>query len=690
MSLLERFILLVVILFTIVGFSSFVKADSLQEIETHREIKTQGEIKKGTLQLHSAETEIIDAPILKTQVDFDISGLTARVKVKQEFHNQTANWVEGIYLFPLPEKSAVDSLQIKIGERVIVGEIKEKKEAKRIYQKAKKAGKKASLVEQHRPNVFTNSVANIAPFEKVEVTIEYQQELSFAKDGSLSIRFPMTMTPRYTPHSMISERFDGFKKGFQFTPSIFENIDLPQKSSSQAGNDVEIKVNLDSGIPLASLSSKSHQISYQQNSVSSYQVSLAGANNKADRDFILSWLPIAGAEPRAALFNETIDNQHYVSLMVMPPQQKVTDISLPREVIFVIDTSGSMGGESIRQAKKALIYGLSTLRYGDKFNVIEFNSATDSLYVRPKNYTESSYTEAVNFVRQLSANGGTEMLSAMNRALDSHSDNNRVRQVLFLTDGAISNESELFKIISKKLGDSRLFTVGIGSAPNAFFMKKAAQFGRGTFTFIADVNESEKKISQLFKQISQPLLSNIEVEWPQNSNVEMWPEKVPDLFSGEPLWIKARVAELNGELAIKGRMANSLWETHLSLSPGQSHPGIAKLWAREKIASIMNQARHGQVNLNQKQIIIDTALKHHLVSRFTSLIAVEKTPSRNEELLVEKRIQQVAPKGSEQAALNYAATAIDLYLTPQQALWIIVLAFAGLILIRHFDGATHE
>lgn len=684
MSLLERFILLVTIVFAILVFPSFAEAGSLQEIETYREIK------KGTLQLHSAETEVIEAPILKTQVDFDISGLTARVKVKQEFHNQTANWVEGIYLFPLPEKSAVDSLQIKIGERVIVGEIKEKKEAKRIYQKAKKDGKKASLVEQHRPNVFTNSVANIAPFEKVEVTIEYQQELSFAKDGSLNIRFPMTMTPRYTPNSMISERFDGFKQGFQFTPSVFENIDLPQKSSLQAGNDVEIKVNLDSGIPLASLSSKSHQISYQQSSVSSYQVSLAGANNKANRDFILSWLPIAGSEPRAALFNETIDNQHYVSLMVMPPQQKVTDISLPREVIFVIDTSGSMGGESIRQAKKALIYGLSTLRYGDKFNVIEFNSATDSLYVRPKNYTESSYTEAVNFVRQLNANGGTEMLSAMNRALDSHSDNNRVRQVLFLTDGAISNESELFKIISKKLGDSRLFTVGIGSAPNAFFMKRAAQFGRGTFTFIADVNESEKKISQLFKQISQPLLSNIEIEWPQNSNVEMWPEKAPDLFSGEPLWIKAKVAELNGELAIKGRMANSLWETHLSLSPGQSHPGIAKLWAREKIASIMNQARHGQVNLNQKQIIIDTALKHHLVSRFTSLIAVDKTPSRNEELLVEKRIQQVAPKGSEQAALNYASTAIDLYLTPQQALWIIVLAFAGLILIRRFDGATHE
>lgn len=684
MSLFERIILLVIILFTIVGFLSSVKADSLQEI------KAGGEIKRGTLQLNSSETEFIDAPILKTQVDFDISGLTARVKVKQEFHNQTANWVEGKYLFPLPEKSAVDSLQIKIGERVIVGEIKEKKEAKRIYQKAKKAGKKASLVEQHRPNVFTNSVANIAPFEKVEVIIEYQQELSFANDGSLNIRFPMTMTPRYTPNSMISERFDGFKQGFQFTPSVFENIDLPQKSRSQAGNDVEIKVNLDSGIPLASLSSKSHQISYHQNSESNYQVALAGANNKADRDFILSWLPIAGSEPRAALFSETIDNQHYVSLMVMPPQQNVADISLPREVIFVIDTSGSMGGESIRQAKKALIYGLSTLRYGDKFNVIEFNSATDSLYARPQNYTESSYTEAVNFVRQLSANGGTEILSAMNRALDSRSDNNRVRQVLFLTDGAISNESELFKIISQKLGDSRLFTVGIGSAPNAFFMKKAAQFGRGTFTFIADVNESEKKISQLFKQISQPLLSNIEIEWPQNSNVEMWPTKIPDLFSGEPLWVKARLTDLKGELAIKGRMANSLWDTQLSLSPGQSHSGIAKLWAREKIASIMNQARHGQVNSNQKQIIIDTALKHHLVSRFTSLIAVEKTPSRNVETLVEKRIQQVAPKGSEQAALNYASTAIDLYLTPQQALWIIVLAFAGLILIRRFDGATDE
>lgn len=683
MILIQRMSSLVIVFFALLATSSQAKANSEESLQ------------RGTLQLVHPESEYTDAPILNTKVDFDISGLTARVKVKQVFRNETSHWVEGKYLFPLPEKSAVDSLRMKIGERIILGEIKEKQQAKRIYQQAKRAGKKASLVEQQRPNVFTNAVANIAPFENIEVIIEYQQDLVFAKDGSLNIRFPMTMTQRYTPSSVVVENFQDFKQGFQLTPSVFEDIELPQKNKSQLGNDVEITVNLNSGIPISAVTSKSHQINYQQNSESHYQISLAGYKNKADRDFVLSWQPLAGAEPRAALFSESIANENYISLMVMPPQQQVSDISLPREVIFVIDTSGSMAGESIKQAKQALLYGLSTLQYGDKFNVIEFNSVTDSLYTRPQSFTESSHAEAVNFVRQLKANGGTEMLSAMNSALKNGKSKNRVRQVLFLTDGAISNESQLFQTISQKLGSSRLFTVGIGSAPNAHFMKRAARFGRGTFTFIADIKESERKIKELFSQISRPVLSHIEVNWPRNSNAEMWPARVPDLFAGEPLWIKAKVNDLQGVITIKGRMLNSLWETNLELSPGKSQTGIAKLWAREKIASIMNQARHGRVDQIQKKEIIDTALKHHLVSRFTSLIAVEKTPSRIAEQLIGKKIQQVKPKGSEQTVTHYAKTAIELYVTPRQAIWILITGLIGLLVAHRYEskvsiGIRHE
>lgn len=656
-------------------------------------------LERGTLQFSNPESEnptsSVDneALLLNTQVDFNISGLTARVKVRQTFKNQTAHWLEGKYLFPLPEKSAVDSLKIKIGERIIIGEIKEKQQAKRIYQQAKRTGKKASLVEQHRPNIFSNYVANIAPYETIEITIEYQQDLVFSKDGHLSIRFPMTMTPRYTPQSMLKETmlkesFTDFKQGFQFTPSMFENINLPQKSALQAGNDVTIKVNLNSGIPLESVTSSSHQLTRLQKSRSHYQLSLDGNNNKADRDFILTWKPLAGTEPRAALFSETIDNEHYVSLMVMPPQQATIVNSLPREIVFVIDTSGSMAGESIQQAKQALIYGLSTLQQGDKFNVIEFSNTPNKLFSRTREFFASTHNQAINFVRRLTADGGTEMLSAMDMALNQVNDNgqdkNRVRQVVFLTDGAVNNEAELFQIITQKLADSRLFTVGIGSAPNEFFMKRAAQFGRGTFTFIADIKDSERKIKQLFTEISQPLLTHIEIDWPAHSQVEMWPRKVADLFAGEPLWIKAKLNSLHDLVTIRGRMTNSLWETQLDLSPGQSQAGIAKLWAREKIAFIMNQAHYGRVDDTEKQQIIDIALKHHIVSRFTSLVAVDKTPSRINEALLEKSMQQVKPKGSQAPQMQYARTAIDLYITPQQALYLLLLAIAGLIML-HFE-----
>ena len=654
------------------------------------------ELTRGLLRLNS-EASTFDAPILTTDVQYEIAGLSARVKVTQTFRNNSPDWVEGVYLFPLPEKSAVDTLLMKVGERTIVGEIKEKHLAKKIYKKAKASGKKAALIEQHRPNVFTSSVANIAPNEKIEISIEFQQDLEFQKDGTLSIRFPMTMTERYTPKSTIVETFSSLKGGMQSSPSqkrvddVFDNINLAQKASSEPGNEVDIRVKLNSGMPLDLLESTSHPVLKNEASLNVFNITLDGESFKADRDFILRWKPQAGSAPRIGFFSETIENENYVSLMLMPPKIESNQQVLDREVIFVIDTSGSMAGESIEQAKRALAFALTQLKTSDKFNLIEFNSRTTSLYWDTQYASDANLSRALSFIHGLRADGGTEMLPAMERALtalNNSSDNNAaVKQVVFLTDGAISNESQLFQIIKEQLGDTRLFTVGIGSAPNTFFMRRAAKFGRGSATFISNLRQSESKMRELFKAISQPMLTHINIEWPDSSEVEMWPTKVPDLFLGEPLWIKAKLNDMKAQVKISGRLPNGLWQTSVDLASSQSQKGIAKLWAREKIASIMDESNHSHLDDASRQQIIDTALKHQLVSRFTSLVAVDKTPSRIAERLVKRPVSQVKPKGSASSSVNFPKTAVQYPVPMNIAMGILILSifiWVGLIVRERF------
>lgn len=661
----------------------------------------------GVLWVSNQQQQRFAAIGLKTEVDMAITGLTARVKVTQLFKNDRDQWVEGKYLFPLPDNAAVDHLTIKIGERLIVGEIKEKQQAKKIYQEAKIAGKKASLVEQHRPNLFTNSVANIGPYETIEITIEYQQDVFYERNESFSIRFPMAITPRYQPKNI-------YRESFSATPSFNKNItssnqgfisqvnqarilfpNLDEKHSTPSNNIVSINIQLDAGFALQELSSNSHKIHHQQKTESAYKINFAQQNVKADHDFILNWKPVASMQPRAALFSEQKSGQNYLSLMVMPPSVEYQNSdTINREIIFVIDTSGSMGGDSIRQARKALEFGLSTLSAQDRFNVIQFNSNTSQLFQSARLANPNNVRMAQSYVRHLEANGGTEMFSAIQASLDGISDHSTLRQVIFLTDGAISNEAQLFKVIEDRLGDSRLYTVGIGSAPNEFFMKKAARFGRGSFTFIKDIRQSSTKMEKLFDSISRPQLTHISIEWPDGIQSETWPDKFPDLYDGEPLWFKSKVSELSGQVRISGRLNDTLWQSDLSLDNSAQQPGVAVLWAREKIAAIMNSAYHGAVNDHQKNQIIHTALEHHLVSRFTSLVAVDKTPSRLAEKLHQQKVASHLPKGSKHLvksshankpkspSIPFARTGLDLDITARWSISLFLFSLISLFLYR--------
>ncbi len=570
------------------------------------------------------------APTVNTDVDMTINGLIARVNVTQHFTNPSSEWVNGIYVFPLPENAAVDHMKMIIGERVIEGEIKERIQAKKIYTQAKQEGKKASLVEQQRPNIFTNSVANIGPNEKVSISIQYQQTLSYDQ-GQFSIRFPMVVGIRYIPGTQKVEGFKG--TGWAMNTDAVPDASLitPPITEVDQGHDnpVSINIELDAGFPLVNVESSYHSISKQLIESGHYLIELANYITPANRDFELVWRPQVTHEPQAALFTQDKDNDRYALLMLMPPEIDWTQQqTLAKEMIYVIDTSGSMSGESIQQAKQALLLGLNQLKSEDWFNIIQFNSYTKSFSEQALPARENNIDRAKKYVHSLYANGGTEIAPALNAALSLTNQSERIRQVIFLTDGSVGNEQQLFEIINRKLNHSRLFTVGIGSAPNSYFMSEAASLGRGTFTYIGKTDEVKQKMTQLFQKLNHPVLSDIEMTWKDSSKVDYWPNPIHDLYIGEPLIISLKLPKNQSQLALTGKTANTDWSTTLPLIKGGQANGLNILWARNKIQSLSQKISHGADPEKIKQEITALGLEHHIVTQHTSLVAVDVTPSK--------------------------------------------------------------
>jgi Ca-activated chloride channel family protein len=394
-------------------------------------------------------------------------------------------------------------------------------------------------------------------------------------------------------------------------------------------NPLELTVELDAGVPLQAVDAPYHEISVRELDARRREIRLQG-KAWATRDFELVWKPVANQQPQAAFFTEKKADKTYGLLMVMPPAASAVK-ALPREVIYIIDTSGSMEGTSIVQARAALQMAVERLHAGDTLNVIEFNSYAKALFDEARPATQENIATAVRWVKKLRAQGGTEMALALNLALNGGESPGRVRQVIFLTDGAVGNEEALFKLIAEKLGDSRLFTVGIGSAPNSYFMTKAAQTGRGTFTNIGKVEEIKDKMASLFAKLESPVLKGVQVAWPQlkgGVKVEAWPQRVPDLYLGEPIVISAALTGAEGEVQLSGMNGDLPWKTSLALSSAHTGAGMGVLWAREKIGALTDSLREGKSEDEIKPAVVQVALEHHLVSQYTSLVAVDKTPVR--------------------------------------------------------------
>jgi Ca-activated chloride channel family protein len=647
------------------------------------------EMQAGSLLLQM-ESGYTVATRVNIDVDIRVSGPVARTTVSQTFRNDGAGWVEAIYVFPLPDAATVDRLRMRIGDRFVEGEIREKEQAKAEYERARQEGKRASLVEQHRQNLFATSLANLGPGESVDIEIEYLETISY-DDGQFSLRFPLTLTPRFIPGTPRPDRQgSGWAADTNRVPDA--SLITPPVVTTSADHKVTMHAAIDAGVPLEIIASRYHPITVTATDTAAgrYDVTLSETSVPMDHDLELVWRPAPSAMPRATLFTETGEGDSHYLLMVLPPDdmeldQAAANDAMRRELVFVIDTSGSMHGTSIEQAKQALLLALDGLTAADLFNVIQFNSVVETLFPQSVAATGPNIRVAREYILNLEANGGTEMRPALQRALRGGASDTRLRQIIFITDGSVGNEEELFALVDAALGDTRLFTVGIGSAPNSLFMRKAAETGRGAYTFISALHEVKEKMSRLIRKIEQPRVTDIEVAWPGEALA--YPAIVPDLYAGEPILQTVRLAGMprSGDLVrITGTSAMGEWGVDLPIAAEQANEGVAAVWARARIEHLLDRERQGDDAEQVRAAIIDTALGYRLVSRETSLVAVDKTPVRPESTALDsEQVPNLLPYGQDlQAIFGFPATATGW--STQLASGLILLLVAAVLLVgRH-------
>jgi Ca-activated chloride channel family protein len=591
------------------------------------------EITEGSLVFRSPVSGRYDfVPLAHTDVSIDVRGLVASTTVVQRYANTTDQAIEAVYVFPLPPDAAVYDLQVKVGDRLIKSVIKEREEAKRTYEAAKSEGKRAALLEQERPNIFTASLANLMPGDEIDVRIRYVQPLAW-EDGRVRLTFPMVVGPRFIPGEPVAGRQGtGWSHDTGAVPDASRITPPVRHPDSRPGHDISVTVRLHAGLALGEVSSTSHDVQIEKKSDGTALVRLAQAATLPNRDFVLEYSRAERGTAHSALFlspHPSGDETHFM-LVAYPPSIQKDDERPPMETLFLIDVSGSMEGTSTVQARSALLQGLDRLRPGDRFNVVAFSDRFAGFSLEPVPATAANLEAGKRFVRGLRATGGTMMLPALEHLMGMPRAEGFLRMILVLTDGDLGNEEQIFASLRRKLGNARLFTVAIGSAPNHFLATKMAEFGRGSFSHIADVSEIEKQMGQLLDTLESPVLTDVSLRMDGAQVAELYPSRPPDLFLAKPLVLFGRLkGKAAGQLVVEGHSRNTPYREALAFdsSTASFHPGITTLWARQRIEEEMDLWRQSQgeeERARRRAAIVEDAIHYNLVTAFTSLVAVEE------------------------------------------------------------------
>jgi len=548
-------------------------------------------------------------PLKHTDVKAEISGFLSRVKVVQEFENNFSEKIEAVYVFPLPNNAAVDDMTMRIGERTIRGQIKRREEAREIYEAAKTNGQVTSLLDQEHTNIFTQSVANILPGEKVVIEISYVETLKY-EDGQYEFVFPMTVGPRYIPGSV--------------SPTEAGKI-TPRVAPTRAGHDISIEVNLDAGVSLEKVESKSHQVESAMLSANSYNVKLKDEKTIPNKDFILRY-DVSGKKIEDAVLTHRSEKGGYFTLILQPPDTpRVEDIT-PKEIVFVLDTSGSMSGFPIEKAKESMKLALDGLNPQDTFNLITFAGDTFVLFEKPVPANAENMRKAQEFLAGRVGGGGTEMMKAIKAALDPSDSQQHLRIVCFMTDGYVGNEAEILAEIQKH-PRARVFSFGIGSSVNRMLLDKMAEEGRGDVEYVALTDDGSRAARRFHERVRSPLLTDISVDFGGLQVADVYPKRINDLFSAKPVIIHGRYTKAgSGVIKLKGKSfgRETVREIPVNFPENESdHDVLATLWARTRIDDLTAQD-YQNAKPEIKEQITNLGLEYRLMTQFTSFVAVEE------------------------------------------------------------------
>lgn len=573
----------------------------------------------------SGQLQIIDAkgkplalcPLEKTVVNADIAGYGARVTLVQTFRNDSTTPIEAVYTFPLPADAAVDRMRMRVGERIVSGTIRRREEARAVYERARAAGQVASLLDQERPNIFTQSVANITPGAKVEIEISYVQLLKF-QDGAFEFTYPMVVGPRYIPETVQ----DPEKISPPVTPK-----------GTRAGSDIELNVRLDAGAPIAMISSILHPVNVQKLGPSVANITLARKDEIPNRDFILRYRTANKGVQGAFLTSVDPQKGGFFSLVMIPPPMDAVKTPAPKEIIFVMDQSGSQSGFPLAKSKELTTKLIDTLNPDDTFNVISFSNESRALWSDSMPNTPRYRDQAKTYVASLQANGGTELLKAVNAALMPAPDPERIRIVLFNTDGYVGNESEILEAVKKQRGFARMFTFGIGNSVNRFLIDAMSSEGKGEASYVTLVEDADDAVRAMVDRLRTPVLTQIQVKIEGVPTSDVVPDQIPDVFTSGPVIIKGRYGR-GGDAKIKvtGRLGSKPWSHVYNVrfpDTDQDGSAIASLWAREKIGQLvrldyMASMKRGGDGNALKEAVTNLALEFGLMSEYTSFVAVEE------------------------------------------------------------------
>lgn len=556
-------------------------------------------------------------PLKHTSVTADVTGFFARVTVIQHFENPSNVPIEAVYTFPLPADAAVDRMEMKIGDRHIHGDVKKREEARQMYEAAKAAGQAAGLLDQERPNIFTQSVANIMPGDEIQIQISYVHTLPH-ENGEYTFSFPMVVGPRYNPAGVT----DASKISPPVTPP-----------GTRAGHDISLRVNLDAGVPIQGIDSELHPVTVKRKGDNRAKIQLAAKKEIPNRDFIMRY-NVRGDEVSDAIFSHKDDRGGFFTLMLQPPDRVKPKQITPKELMFVIDCSGSMSGFPIEKAKATMRQCIEQMNPNDTFNLVTFAGGVGYCFDGPVKNNKKNREYALGYLSRLQGSGGTEMMKAIRAALENQNDPERLRVVCFMTDGYIGNEVQILDAIQRNAGTARVFSFGIGNSVNTFLIESMAREGRGQSEIVTLSADGDAAANRFAEAVQSPVLTDITVEFEGAKVYDVFPAQIPDLFAAGPVVIHGRYrGKLKGNAVIRGNTVDGKYARRVALNRitednEASADALASVWARQKIAAVMATdwlaQRKGSPLNDTQQVITDIGLEYDLVTPYTSFIAVEE------------------------------------------------------------------